>query len=128
LTVILDPLSGSYAVCRLNAGAPVPEWAWRATFASVTRTSDELSIVCAEGEVPESVLAQRGYRGLRVRGPLDFGEIGILASLARALAAASISIFVVSTYDTDYLFVREADLANAVTVLRDAGHVVAIGV
>jgi hypothetical protein len=68
------------------------------------------------------VRAQRGYRGLSVRGPLDFNLVGIVASLAGELAAAAISIFVVSTYDTDYLFVCDADLDRALAVLRDAGH------
>ena len=120
----LEVLPGAYAICRLEANAPLPDWATR-TFSSVTRTADELSIVCASGEVPASVRAQRNYRGLMVRGPLDFGLVGIVAGLSAALAAASISIFVVSTHDTDYLFVRDADLERAVAALRGAGHVVA---
>jgi hypothetical protein len=86
-----------------------------------------LSIVCAAANVPAEVPAQRGYRGLAARGPLDFSLVGIVADLAGALAAASISIFVVSTHDTDYLFVREADLDRGIAVLRGAGHIVAIG-
>ena len=123
----LDVLSGSYAVCRLSADTAVPSWASRAAFSSTTRTPNELSIVCASEDVPPDVQAQRGYRGLVVRGPLDFNLVGILASLAGALAAAAISIFVVSTHDTDYLFVRDADLDRAVAVLREAGHAVATG-
>jgi len=76
--------------------------------------------------VPPDVQAQRGYRGLAVRGPLDFNLVGVLASLAGPLAAASVSIFAVSTFDTDYLFVRESDLDRAVAALRHAGHTVAI--
>ena len=72
--------------------------------------------------------AQRGFRGLMLRGPLDFSLIGIVASLSAALAAASVSIFVVSTHDTDYLFVPDADIARAIAALRDAGHTVATGV
>ena len=124
----LDLLPGSYAICRLDATAAVPSWATRPGFSSITRTADELSIVCATDAVPDAVHAQRGYRGLAVRGPLDFSLVGIVASLAGALAAAAISIFVVSTHDTDYLFVRDADLDRAVAVLRDAGHAVVIDV
>ena len=102
----LDLMRGSYAICRLDATAAVPSWATRPGFSSITRTADELSIVCATEAVPD----------------------GIVASLAGALAAAAISIFVVSTHDTDYLFVRDADLERAVAVLRDAGHAVAIDV
>jgi hypothetical protein len=76
--------------------------------------------------VPDAVHAKRGYRGLAVRGPLDFSLVGIVASLGAALAAASISIFLVSTHDTDYLFVRDADLNRAVATLRGAGHAVVI--
>jgi hypothetical protein len=124
--VTLDLLAGSYAICRLSADTPVPSWASRAAFSSTTRTSNELSIVCASEDVPPDVQAQRGYRGLVVRGPLDFNLVGVLASLAGALAAASVSIFAVSTFDTDYLFVREADLDRAVDALRHGGYTVAI--
>jgi len=126
--VTLDLLPGSYAICRLDATADVPSWAARPGFSSITRTAEELSIVCATDAVPDGIHAQRGYRGLAVRGPLDFSLVGIVASLAVALAAASISIFVVSTHDTDYLFVRDADLGRAVATLRDAGHAVVIDV
>jgi hypothetical protein len=124
--VTLDLLPGSYAICRLDPTAAVPSWATRPGFSSITRTADELSIVCATDGVPDAVHAQRGYRGLAVRGPLDFSLVGIVASLGAALAAASISIFVVSTHDTDYLFVRDADLNRAVATLRGAGHAVVI--
>jgi uncharacterized protein len=125
--VTLDILSGSYAICRLAASSPLPPWAAGGEFSSITRTPQELSIVCASDEVPEHVHAERGYRGLAVRGPLDFSLVGIVAALSAVLASASISIFVVSTYDTDYLFIRAGDLDRAVAVLRDAGHVVATG-
>ena len=121
----LDLLPGSFAICRLDANAAVPPWASRRGFSSITRTKDELSIVCASDEVPDAVQAKRGYQGLIVRGPLDFSLVGIVASLAGPLAAGSIPIFVVSTYDTDALFVRGADLDRAVAVLRAAGHSVA---
>jgi hypothetical protein len=122
--VTLDLLPGSYAICRLEPHAAIPPWATRGEFSSLTRTATELSIVCASDAVPDAVHGQRGYRGLAVRGPLDFSLVGIVASLGVALAAASISIFVVSTHDTDYLFVRDADLGRAVATLRDAGHAV----
>jgi hypothetical protein len=125
--VTLDVLPGVYAICRLSPDAAVPLWTAGGAFASVTRSSSELSIVCASDAVPPEVQAQRGYRGLVVRGPLDFSLIGIMATLAGVLAAASVSIFVVSTYDTDYLFVREADFDRAAAALRSAGHIVATG-
>ena len=84
-------------------------WASAGLFSSIARTPAELSIVCAAEQVPAAVPAERGFRALAVRGPLDFGLVAVVAQLSGALAAASISIFVVSTHDTDYLFVRDAD-------------------
>jgi len=125
--VTLDIIPGRYAICRLNAAATAPAWAVGGAFSSITRTATELSIVCLTDNVPADVEAQRGYRALAVRGPLDFGLIGLVAQLSATLAAVAISIFVVSTYDTDYLLVRDADLDRAAAALRDAGHTVSNG-
>jgi hypothetical protein len=112
------------AVCRLPAGADVPGWAVAGEFVSVTRTSDELSVVCGEAEVPEGVQADRGWRALRVAGTLELSLVGVLASLANALAGAGVSLFAVSTFDTDYLLVRGHDLERATAALRADGHAV----
>jgi hypothetical protein len=120
----LEMVEGSYAVCRLDAADPLPEWAGGTPFVSVTRTDAELSVVCPEGAVPPGVRAERGWRCLRVVGPLGFGVTGILASLAGPLASSGVSIFVVSTYDTDYLMVQERDLERARDALARAGHAV----
>jgi len=120
----LERLPERYAVVRLEPQDDIPPWARSTTFACVTRTREELSIVCGEAEVPAGVTAQRGFCGLQVKGPLDFSETGILASLAGPLAKAGISIFAVSTYDTDYLFVPAAQEPEAVQVLIGAGHTV----
>jgi len=122
----LDVLPGSYAICRLEADAALPQWIAGA-FTSITRTASELSIVCDDASVPAAVKAERRYRGLAVRGPLEFSLVGILAGLSGVLAAASVSIFAVSTHDTDYLFVRGEDLERAVAALRGAGHTVVSG-
>jgi uncharacterized protein len=113
-----------YAVARLDPEAEIPPWASGTTFACVTRTHHELSIVCDEAHVPAGVTAQRGFCGLRVEGPLDFSEPGILASLAGPLAKAGISIFAVSTYDTDYLFLPVEREAEANAALVRAGHAI----
>lgn len=113
-----------YAVARLEPEAEIPPWARSSTFACVTRTRHELSIVCDEAHVPGGVTAQRGFCGLRVEGPLDFSETGILASLAGPLAKAGISIFAVSTYDTDYLFLPVERESEAHSVLVRAGHAI----
>ncbi len=120
----LELVPGSYAVCRLGADEPLPVWATGA-FVSLTRTDVELSIVCEQGRVPAQVRSEPGWRCLRVRGPLGFGMTGVLASLAGPLAGSGVSIFVVSTYDTDYLMVQARDLERAVAALERAGHAVA---
>lgn len=117
-------LKDRLAVCRLPPKDPVPEWAWSGSFSSVTRTEDELSVVCAEGIVPEGMLCERGWRCLRVQGPIAFSEIGVLSSLVTPLAEAGISMFVVSTYDTDYVLVKQDALSSAQDVLVSHGHVV----
>src|SRR5512147_2541007 len=120
LIVLPDPL----AICRLGPAEDVPEWAMIGEFVSITHTSDELSIVCADEHVPSDVKADREWRALKVEGPLDLALTGVLASLANPLAGAQINIFAVSTFDTDYLLVKEYNLARACDVLRQAGHVV----
>jgi len=113
----LHVLPGRFAVCRLAADAAVP-----ATFFSVTRTPDELSVVCAEELAPEGARCENGWRILQVAGPLDFSLTGVLAAIAAPLANAGVSIFALSTFDTDYVMVKEANLAKAVEALRAAGH------
>lgn len=120
----LDVHPTRLAVCGFAASLPVPRWVPEEAdpLVSVTRTRDELSIVAPEEVVPEDVTAERGWRALSVRGPLEFSMTGVLASLSGPLADAGIPIFVVSTYDTDWLLVKGGDLDRAVDVLRSAGH------
>ena len=109
------------AVCRLAAEAPRPEWV-RGAFTSVTRTADELSIVCDEDAVPPEVQAERGWRVVRVEGPIPFEVTGVAAALVSPLAEARISVFLLATYDTDYLLLKDAVFERAVEILRAAGH------
>jgi hypothetical protein len=117
-------LDDRLAVCRLDRDDPIPEWATRGGFCSITRTADELSVVCPEPLVPEGVRAEKGWRVLRVAGAMDFSSVGVLASLAVPLAEAGVSLFAVSTFDTDYLLVKGHDLGRAVEALTAYGHVV----
>jgi uncharacterized protein len=119
--LVLSPLPGRWAVCRLHAEAAVPAWAEGGSFFSATRTREELSIVCEEAAVPEGVKAERGWAALRLHGPIPFATTGVLASLAAPLAAAGISLFALSTFDTDYLLVKAESLAAAVSALRKSG-------
>lgn len=117
-------LDGALAVARLDAGAAQPDWvtAGAGQLLAVVRTPNELSVVCRQGAVPLDVRAERGWRALEVAGPLEFALTGVLASLAVPLAAAGVPIFALSTFDTDYVLVREERLDDAVGALRDAGH------
>jgi hypothetical protein len=110
------------AVCRLAAGDAFPHWLPPHGFLSVTRTPDELSIVCPQDTMPAGVRCEPGWRALAVAGPLDFGLTGILVSIAAPLAEAGISIFAISTFDTDYVLVKAERLDDAVEALRRAGH------
>ncbi len=123
-SLTLELLPEPFAVARLESDSAVPGWAQGGPLVSVTRTSAELSVVCAEASVPSNVKAQRGFRCLQVVGPLDFAETGVLESLAGPLARAGISIFALSTYDTDYLFLAEVDLRLGLAALTEAGHAV----
>ncbi len=108
----LARIPGRFAVARLAADAPIPSWATGA-LTSITRTAEELSIVCADEAVPSEVDAARDFAAVRVLGTIDFGVVGLLASLTGALAEAAVSVFVLSTFDTDYLLVRSGDLDRA---------------
>jgi hypothetical protein len=123
----LDLMPGAYAICRWSADATLPDWAYQGGFVSVTRTPAELSAVCAFDAVPAGTLCEGPWRILTVRGPLDFALTGVVASLAAPLADAGVSIFAISTYDTDYILVRSAIVDRAVEALRGAGHRVHLG-
>ena len=114
----------SLAVCRLDADSDLPDWATAGSFFSVSRTDEEISVVCMESNVPSGVRAERGLRALKVEGPLDFSLTGILAGIAAPLADAGVSLFAISTFDTDHVLVREFVIEEAVRALTDSGHTV----
>ena len=118
LTLLPDRL----AVCRLAPTDDLPAWALGGGLYSATWTASELSIVCLQSRVPAGVVSEGNWRCLRVAGPLDFSQTGVLASLAAPLAEAGIGIFVLSTHETDYLLVKAPDLDGALQALRLAGH------
>ncbi len=115
-------LKGVYSICRLNPDDEIPFWVSSNEFASITRTEAELSILCPEDRVPQSIERATGWYGIEVEGPLSFDQVGILSDLLQPLAAAAIPVFVISTYLTDYIFVRIENLAKAREVLTGAGH------
>jgi hypothetical protein len=117
LTLLDMPLS----VCRLEPDAQVPEWVWSSGFMSITRTPEELSIVCEWA--PGHVKQEAGWRAFKIRGPLEFGLVGVLASVIEPLRTSSIPVFVISTFDTDYLLVKGDDVERAREALTSAGHI-----
>ena len=121
-SLTLSILPESLSVCHLSPAAAIPSWAFAGEFFSVTRTVDELSLVCAEAHIPADIQAEKGWRGLKVEGPLDFALVGILARLAGVLAQAEISLFAVSTYETDYILIKADRLPQAVKALSEAGY------
>jgi len=115
-------ITGQFAVCRLPADAPLPEWALSGPFTSVTRTADELSIVCLADNLPPGISSEAHWICFKLEGPFAFSQVGILALFIDPLAAAGVPVFAISTYDTDYVLISEDFAAIALDTLRDAGH------
>lgn len=116
-------IPGTWTVVKLAPDAPIPAWATAtADFFSVTRTTEELSIICPLGAVPDVTGSELRWSLFKIEGPFSFAAVGVLASFGAPLAAAGISILAISTYDTDYLLVRSADEAAARQTLILAGH------
>ena len=115
-------LSGSYAIVRLAADATVPNWATGGEFTSVTRTQDELSIVCPSRNLPQGVDAPGSWQCFKLVGPFALSETGILLSFIQPLAEAGIGIFALATYDTDYILIQDEFTEVALDALRRAGH------
>lgn len=120
----LSLLPERFAISRLAADSPIPDWATQGPFFSLTRSGDELSIVTELSRVPVGVRSQTDWRLLKVHGPFVLSEVGVLAALATPLAEARISLFAASTFDTDYLLVASETLSAAIAALERAGHTI----
>ena len=122
----LSILDGLFSICRLEytPGMGIPGWTQTGEFFSITRGHGELSIVCAQGSVPEGVREEPGWKCMELEGPLDFELTGIMSALTKPLAEAGISIFAISTYNTDFIMVKERDLERAIVALTRQGHLV----
>ena len=114
-------MPGEFAVCRLVSDAPIPGWIGPEPFLSITRTADELSIVCLAAQVPDGIKAEKGWLCLKLVGPFPFSMTGVLASFLDPLRS-SIPIFAISTFDTDYVLIKEEFAAASLDLLRKAGH------
>jgi hypothetical protein len=118
----LSVLEERFAVCRLGPGAEIPPWSTSAPFFCVTRTPDELSVVCPEERVPAGITCECGWRAFKLEGPFDFGLVGVLASVVAPLVESEVGILAMATYDTDYVLVQESQLYHAMAALRERGH------
>lgn len=126
--LVIEVLPDVLAVCRLDPASPVPDWAGREGFCSITRAGtradDGLSVICREANVPAGVTCERGWRAFKLRGPFDFAQVGVLRQVLDPLADAGVPVLTIGTYDTDYILVKAGQFERAVTALTRDGHTV----
>jgi hypothetical protein len=115
-------LPGLYIIIRQDSNSPVPGWATKGEFVSITRTADELSIVCPADHIPEEFSAAPRWICLKLEGPFPFSQTGVLLSFIEPLSSNAIPIFAISTYDTDYILIPQEHVDRALILLREAGH------
>jgi uncharacterized protein len=120
----LSPLPNEYAIRKLAADAEVPAWASQGNFSSITRTADELSIIVETEYLPAAHQTGEIWRVLKVQGPFEPSSIGVIAALVAPLAEANVSVFTISTFDTDYLLIQSKNFHPALDALHSAGHTV----
>jgi hypothetical protein len=113
---------GLFAICRLDPGDDVPSWSSESPFLSITRSRDELSIVCSQHVIPQTIRCSGNWRLLRIEGVLDLQLTGVLSNLLAPLAVAGVTVFVLSTFDTDYVMVPVQMLDRACGVMKAEGH------
>lgn len=118
----LKILKNRYSVCRLNKNDEIPKWIFQEEFFSITRTDDELSIVCLQDKIKEDIKCEKGWKVLKIEGPLDFSLVGILSRISTLMANNDISIFAISTYDTDYILIKEESIKRAIEVLENNNY------
>jgi len=124
IKLILTVLKDKFAVSSLSSVKEIPDWALKSPFLSITRTSDELSVVTISDTVPAGTLSEKGWRCIKIKGPLSFSETGILSFLIFPLAGSKISVFIISTYETDYIMVKDEHLSAVINILSEGGHTV----
>ena len=117
--LILSAMPMQWAVVRLDPSSSIPQWAAQGNdFFSITKTAEELSIVCVEENVPSGVKVEKGWKCFKLKGPFDFGTTGVLSSVIEPLGKAKIGIFAISTFDTDYVLVKKENFEKAIAVLE----------
>ena len=124
IKLTLRLLNEKYSVCRLGKNDTIPTWTLQGEFFSITKTDDELSVVCLQENIPADIKCEKDWRILKVEGPLDFSLVGILASICSLMAQEQISIFALSTYDTDYILVKQKNIEAAINTLTENNYYV----
>ena len=122
VNLVLSVLSETFTIHKFSPDVSIPEEILKSNYYSVSKTENELSVVCSELIEVQSLQSSKGWKCIKVKGPLDFNLTGILAGISDILAQTNISIFAISTFDTDYILVRKHDLSSATTKLRQAGY------
>jgi hypothetical protein len=115
-------MQDKYIICQLPSNSTIPEWGNLGEIFAVIRTSDELTVVCRETNIPGNVKFESGWRVLKVQGPLEFSQVGVISKLATTLADVDASIFILSTYDTDYILIKDSNLKQAIRALQQVGY------
>ena len=122
MEINLTVTDGLYSIIKLPPEAAIPQWALESAFFSITKTGDELSVVAESGCAPKGLDADAGWRTLKIEGVLDFSLVGVIAGISSVLAENNISVFVVSTYNTDYILIKKDNLDKAVRALKECGY------
>ena len=118
----LSLLEEKYGICTLPKDAPIPHWVSKESLVSITRTGKELTIVCKQDIIPSKLQSDLNWRCFKIDGSFDLSQIGVISSISSPLADAGISIYVISTYDTDYFLVKDDNLEKSISVLSNFGH------
>lgn len=116
-------LEKSYSIYKFKRESVLPDWIYSSDFYSITKTDDELSVIALQTELmSEDTICSRDWRILKIEGPLDFSLVGIIAEISKIFKERKISIFTISTYDTDYILVKQKDLKASISALKEKGH------
>jgi hypothetical protein len=120
-------LANKYSIYRFNTDSTLPDWIYQSDFYSVTRTNEEISVVALQSDLnSKEIVCNRDWRILKISGPLDFALIGIIADIAHIFKKKKISIFTISTYNTDYFLVKQKDLKIGIEALSKNGYTISL--
>lgn len=123
MTFNLTVLEKKYSIYKFQKGSVLPEWVYSSEFCSVTKTDEELSVVTAQTDhISDWVDCSKDWRILKIEGPLDFSLIGVIADISAIFKEVKISVFIISTYNTDYILVKEKDLDSSIASLHNKGY------